>query len=72
MPHFYFDLVDGEPVHDRFGIRLPDLAAARDHAQKLAAQLRKDRARIPKNVKRIAVKDSRFKTILSVPIRPEL
>jgi hypothetical protein len=71
MPQFYFDLVNGERMHDRFGIKLPDLAAARAHAQKIADQLMKDRDRIPANVTKIAIKDGKFNTVLSVPVRPE-
>ena len=68
MPHFYFDIVNDHPVHDKRGIRLPDVDAARAHAQKMAGQLARDRELVEAGLKKIVVKDSKFREIISVPL----
>jgi hypothetical protein len=35
MPHYFFDLIDGQPLMDRTGQQLPDLLAARDEAARI-------------------------------------
>jgi hypothetical protein len=72
MPHFYFDLVNDEPVFDRHGIQLPDVAAARAHAQKMADELKRSGDRTSRtSFTKITVKDSKFNVVLSVPVDGE-
>ena len=68
MPHFYFDLVDGEPVHDLQGIKLPDLAAAGIHAHKLAKEINKRQKGSKAPITKVVVKDGKFRPVLSVPL----
>jgi hypothetical protein len=42
MPHYFFDLIDGQPLMDRTGQQLPDLLAARDEAARILGETVRD------------------------------
>lgn len=67
MPKYHFPIVDGTKLEDPVGIELPDTAAARQHAERVAEYVESTRPRKPRTV--IAVDDS-GEELHRAPVKP--
>ena len=68
MPRYFFQFDDGQSVGDHTGHELPDEAAAREHATRIAMQLA-DRSALIRTAERSdVVTDETGKEVLSVHI----
>jgi hypothetical protein len=70
MPRYYFDLVDDQTLHDRKGVSLPDLQAAREYAQTFVREIMEAKPTLlgePSNQWSVHVCNGKFEKILKIP-----
>jgi hypothetical protein len=70
MPRFYFDLVDDIKVHDKKGVSLPDIDAAREYAKTFARELIEEKPTLMGESHAawsVQVCNGRFERVLRIP-----
>jgi hypothetical protein len=70
MPRYYFDLVDDQTLHDRKGVSLPDLQAAREYAQVFVRELMETKPTLlgePSSQWAVHVCNGKFEKVLKIP-----
>jgi hypothetical protein len=70
MPRFYFDLVDDIKVHDKKGVSLPDIDAAREYAKTFARELMEEKPTLMGEslaAWSVQVCNGRFERVLKIP-----
>jgi len=70
MPRYYFDLVDDIKIHDRKGVSLPNIEAAREYATTFARELMEETPTLMGESHRawsVHVSNGRFERVLKIP-----
>ena len=70
MPRYYFDLIDDQTLHDRKGVSLPDLKAAREYAQIFVREIMEAKPTLlgePASQWSVQVCNGKFEKVLKIP-----
>lgn len=70
MPRYYFDLIDDQTLHDRRGVSLPDLKAAREYAQIFVREIMETKPTLlgePASQWAVQVCNGKFEKVLKIP-----
>ncbi len=70
MPRYYFDLIDDQTLHDRKGVSLPDLQAAREYAQTFVREIMETKPTLlgePASQWSVKVCNGKFEKVLEIP-----